>query len=170
MDRRSTSGRGVSNQNANFNNSSSAGNLAALDWALGLRYRLSVPPPLPFRLLTPHSVKLTTILDDQIVGSVFAYDPITSTVSLITSPSPTGPGPHDIRILKVSFLKDVVVTGPAPPGLKFSSAEPKISKVNTGTIVARESVAALEEQKRAQRLGKGVSREGQAIFDALSWT
>jgi len=152
MDRRSTSGRGVSNQNANFNNSSSAGNLAALDWALGLR------------------VKLTTILDDQIVGSVFAYDPITSTVSLITSPSPTGPGPHDIRILKVSFLKDVVVTGPAPPGLKFSSAEPKISKVNTGTIVARESVAALEEQKRAQRLGKGVSREGQAIFDALSWT
>jgi len=62
------------------------------------------------------------------------------------------------------------VTGPAPPGVKFSSAEPKISKINTGTIVARESVAALEEQKRAQRLGKGVSREGQAIFDALSWT
>ena len=37
MDRRTASGRGA--QNANFN----PGNLAALDWALGLRY----PPPPP---------------------------------------------------------------------------------------------------------------------------
>ena len=75
----------------------------------------------------PDSVKLTTVLDDTITGAVYAYDPITSTVTVITSPSPDGPGPHDVRILKVSFLKDVQVVGAAAnPSRGFAAAEPRI--------------------------------------------
>ena len=120
---------------------------------------------------------MTTILDDEITGYVYAYDPITSAVTLITSSSPSsptaatppaGPGPHDVRIIKVSFLKDVAVTGPAPPGLRFSTAEPRIGRIHTGAVVSRESAAAMDELRRQQaRIGKGVSREGQEIFDAL---
>lgn len=124
---------------------------------------------------------MTTILDDEITGYVYAYDPITSAVTLITSssspssptpaPPPSGPGPHDVRIVKVSFLKDVAVTGPAPSGLRFATAEPRIGRIHTGSVVSRESTAAMDELRRQQaRIGKGVSREGQEIFDALCRT
>lgn len=126
-------------------------------------------------------MRLTTILDDEITGYVYAYDPITSAVTLITSspspssptpaPPPSGPGPHDVRIVKVSFLKDVAVTGPAPSGLRFATAEPRIGRIHTGSVVSRESTAAMDELRRQQaRIGKGVSREGQEIFDALCRT
>ncbi|CCX10924.1 anticodon-binding domain-containing protein [Pyronema domesticum] len=141
MDRRPQQNRATNQGNPSFTN-----NLAALDWALGL------------------SVKLTTILDDTITGTVYAYDPITSTVTLITSAT-TGSGPHDIRMIKVSFLKDVAVTGAAPAGVKFSTAEPRIGKVSAASLAA-----ALAEQKRAATLGKGVTKDGQDIFDALHRT
>ena len=106
------------------------------------------------------SVKVTTLLDTTITGTIYAYDPITSSLTLITSTSPNGT--HDVRILKVSFLRDVAVLATAPK-TTFSDATPKISRVNAGRVVA---AAAAREQK----IGKGVSKEGQDIFDALSRT
>jgi len=151
MDRRPTSV--TPSARGPVNNGPGPNPLAALDWALGLR------------------VRLTTILDDHITGTVYAYDAHTSTVSVITSASPTGPGPHDVRIIKVSFLKDVaVVAAAAQPRKGFAGAEPKIGRVGVGAPSGREAVAHAEEQKRLARVGKGVTREGQDIFDALSRT
>ena len=75
-------------------------------------------------------------------------------------------------MIKTSFLKDVVVTAAAPTGKKpgFANAEPKIGYVSAGVVVARERDAARQEHERVQRLGKGVTKEGQEIFDALSRT
>ena len=86
-----------------------------------------------------HRVRLTTIIDDTYEGTIFAYDPITHTVSIAqhcsstassSSPtaSPNGTStppilntsipPVDYRIIKISFLKEVTVLArgtPAPP-------------------------------------------------------
>jgi hypothetical protein len=111
----------------------------------------------------PRSVKVTTILDDTIQGTIYAYDPLTSTVTLLTSSTPANQ--HDIRIVKVSFLKDVCVIGGAGvQGKGFAAAEPRI-----GRVLAHGN-RELEDAKRAARIGKGVTKEGQDIFDALSRT
>lgn len=124
----------------------------------------SPPTHLSYSSLTNiPSVKLTTVLDDTIVGAVYAYDPITSTISVITSPSPTGPGPHDVRILKVSFLKEVQVVGASATATRgFSNAEPRIGRFTRDDK---------KEAKATPRLvGRGVTKEGQEIMDALSRT
>jgi len=124
--------------------------------------------PANSRLLS--SIKVTTILDDTITGQLYSYDPLTSTITLLTTAN-THYGPQDIRILKISFLKDVSVLAPAlNPAKGFSATEPKIGRVNLGAIVAKENEAMREEQRRMMRVGKGVTKEGQDIFDALSRT
>ncbi|KAA8902914.1 anticodon-binding domain-containing protein, partial [Sphaerosporella brunnea] len=124
--------------------------LSALDWALGLR------------------VKVTTILDDTITGTIYAYDPLTSTVTLLTASTPANQ--HDIRIVKISFLKDVSVIGGAPQSKGFSAAEPRIGRVGAAPAGKTEAQLVAEEAKRLARIGKGVTKEGQDIFDALSRT
>ncbi|KAI5777635.1 anticodon-binding domain-containing protein [Geopyxis carbonaria] len=150
----STGGR-TGGGNATQGQYSPAGtSLNTLDWVVGIR------------------IRATTILDETIVGQIYAYDPITCTLTILTGPTPGVAGPQDVRILKVSFLKDVTVIAPAPPGKKpgFSNAEPKIAYLNTSFIASRERDATKDEANRQMRVGKGVTKEGQDIFDALSRT
>jgi len=150
--RRQPSGRGSGGgQNpppGSPNVNAPAANLAALDWVVGVR------------------VRVTTILDDTIVGTIFSYDPLTSTLALQHSA-------QDFRILKVSFLKDVVALSgkkAASSDQPFTNAEPKIGPVNLAAIQARERDVHRQESAGLERRGVGVSKEAQEIFDALSRT
>lgn len=118
---------------------------------------------------------MLTIIDDTYEGTIFSYDPLTSTLAL--TQASTAPA-HDFRILKISFLKDVTVLGGggsgsgAPPRARsttpFASAEPRIGVVALAGLVGREKDVARNESDRVASRGIGVSRDGQDIFDALA--
>jgi len=150
--RQSSGGRGGSiAANPGFSGGA-AGNFATLDWVVGLR------------------VRVHTIIDDTYEGTIFSYDPLTSTLALTQSPTHPSSTAQDFRILKISFLKEVTVLGAAPKrsATPFTSAEPKIGAVNITALQNREKDAGRNEAERIANKGVGVSREGQEIFDALA--
>lgn len=111
-----------------------------------------------------------TIIDDTYEGTIFSYDPLTSTLAL-TQATTHAPPAQDYRILKISFLKDVTVLGssPRPRGsTPFTSAEPRIAPVALAGLAGREKDVARGESERVANKGIGVSKEGQEIFDALA--
>ncbi|EPS37544.1 hypothetical protein H072_8754 [Dactylellina haptotyla CBS 200.50] len=143
--------------------SSGPGNLASLDWVIGTR------------------VKVTTVLDDTIEGLIFSYDTIANCVTLLTGPNAVIPypknAPVNVRILKIPFLKDVVVLAPSKPPQNsstskgpFSAAEPQIRPINLQAMRNREQAALKLEYEKMLGHGVGVSEEGQAIYTALSKT
>ncbi|KAK6340533.1 hypothetical protein TWF696_008859 [Orbilia brochopaga] len=142
---------------------SGPGGLSSIDWVIGTR------------------VKVTTILDDTIEGTIFAYDTIANCVSLLTGPNVTQPLPKNtpvnVRILKIPFLKDVVVLVPPKPPQNattakgpFSAAEPQIRPLSIQAIRSREQAASRAEYEKLMGHGVGVTAEGQDIFNALSKT
>ncbi|KAF3919781.1 hypothetical protein ABW20_dc0108712 [Dactylellina cionopaga] len=143
--------------------SSGPGNLASVDWVIGTR------------------VKVTTILDDTVEGLIFSYDTIANCVSLITGPNAVIPPPKsasvNVRILKIPFLKDVVVTTPSKPPQNastakgpFSAAEPQIRPLSIQAMRNREQATLKTEYEKMLGHGVGVTTEGQDIFAALSKT
>jgi hypothetical protein len=140
--------------------------------AIALQAGFLIPYPLlvlcPSAYFRTFSVRVTTILDDTIVGTIFSYDPLTSTLALQHSV-------QDFRILKVSFLKDVVAlsskkAASQPSDQPFTNAEPRVGPVNLAAIQARERDVHRQESAGLERRGVGVSKEAQEIFDALSRT
>lgn len=148
-----------------------------IDWTLGLK------------------VRITTILDNTIVGTVYAFCHTTNTITLIeqpphpksTSDAPTNgssalksdtPRPN-YRIIKTSFVKEATVISkpkqtqnPAQGAYKetFANAVPQIGKIELSRLTARAEAAVKAELKRRAQIGVGVSAEGQALFDMLSKT
>ncbi|KAF3941609.1 hypothetical protein ABW19_dt0208716 [Dactylella cylindrospora] len=156
---------GARGSNAGFQSPSGPGSLASTDWIIGTR------------------VKVTTILDDVIEGSIFSYDTTANCVTLITGPAaaastpPPKNTPVNIRFLKIPFLKDVVVVAPSKPSQNstnakgpFSVAEPQIKPLSLQSIKNREQATSRAEYEKLMGHGVGVTAEGQEIFNALNKT
>lgn len=132
------------------------------------------------------SIRVVTIIDDTYEGTIYSYDPLTSTLALIQSPAHPPPtpvsenanvaqsySPQDYRILKISFLKEVtVLSAPKQRSVAqpFTNAEPKIGTVDIAAVAAREKDAARAEAERIANKGVDVTKEAQDIYDALSRT
>jgi len=129
------------------------------------------------------SVRLTTTLSNTLEGTLFVADPITNLIAINTAPPPPTPSsnnansaaqPGDYHIIpvnqissfKILFLSD----SSGSKESSFETALPKISNVNLAATKQREEAAVRRLQENERRLGKGVTREGQEIFDALSKT
>ncbi|CAG8701803.1 7858_t:CDS:2, partial [Acaulospora morrowiae] len=106
------------------------------------------------------------------------------------------PPKYDFRILKISFLRDVVQLPNRKPSIDgnsntatnststnststngqntsasvFSTAVPLVGYVQTDRLQSRELQSVKETQSALARIGVGVTQEAQDIFDALSKT
>lgn len=154
-----------------------------IDWTLGLK------------------VKITTLLDNTITGTIYAFCHTTNTITLIEDIVQNEPGRRNLndgspsrslkgsekpptpnyRIIKTSFVKEATVLSkpkktPGHPSATstykdvFAKAEPSIGKVNIAKLVAKADKAVQAELKRRARIGVGVTKEAQALFDLLSKT
>ncbi|BFZ65087.1 hypothetical protein YB2330_006250 [Saitoella coloradoensis] len=121
--------------------------LTNLEWVIGL------------------PMKVTTLLDETTEGTLYAYCPITNTVTLSSSTESTGAA--DYRILKVSFLTNVQVLETPTQNTSFTNAPgPELAPVNLQIIDSR--IHKLVAKKPSAP--PGVGREGVEIFEALSKT
>ena len=75
--------------------------------------------------------------------------------------------PGDYRVMPISRLQSFQIISLASGSANLTTALPKLSEVDMKRLENRceDRVAALKEEERSR--GKGVTREGQAIFDAL---
>ncbi|RIA91836.1 anticodon-binding domain-containing protein [Glomus cerebriforme] len=186
----------INNQNNNSNTVTTTSNNVSnvdnresqqqkgLEWALGL------------------SIRVKTLTEEEYEGQIYAYDPKTNCVvlqtpSMSTTPNSGGSQKYDFRILKISFLKEVVqipnrkssidtnsnfahsttltTNNSSPNGQNtnngvFSTFVPSVGYVPMDRIQAREIQAVKETQAALARIGVGVTQKAQDIFDALSKT
>ncbi|KAH0553230.1 hypothetical protein GP486_006605 [Trichoglossum hirsutum] len=128
-------------------------------------------------------VRLTTTLSNTLEGTLFVADPITNLIAINTAPPPPTPSssnanstiqPGDYHVIPVSQISafKILPFGDASNTKEssFETAFPKIGNVNLIAAKQREEAAVRRLQENERRLGKGVSREAQEIFDALSKT
>ncbi|CEH15242.1 Uncharacterized conserved protein [Ceraceosorus bombacis] len=100
-----------------------------------------------------------------LAGSSPNTNPSTTSTSTISDPSIISAGKNTRSIKSVSLVQTSI--GAAASGASQLSG---LNSVNLAQVENRERVAALDSNKRYNRIGKGVGREGQMVFDALDKT
>jgi ElaB/YqjD/DUF883 family membrane-anchored ribosome-binding protein len=122
--------------------------------------------------LTPEAilgveVKIKTTLGEEFEGEIFSYDTTSNCVILIQS-SHHSLLKRNYRVLKTSFIKEIQYLGKNEnSSVSDLSALPS---VNVQKIRAKEEAALRKIREDVSKIGVGVSKEAQEIFDALSKT
>ncbi|KAF5101568.1 hypothetical protein D0Z00_000843 [Geotrichum galactomycetum] len=157
--------------------STTSSSSSTIDWTLGAR------------------VKVTTLLDHEIIGAIYSFCQTTNTIALIQEPPATSSSPPTLpnyHIIKTSFIKDVTpldnakskrvdaqspplpsaasVAAGTPHRDAFARADPPVGPVQLATIEARARAAVKAERERRAKIGVGVTREAQDLFDLISKT
>ncbi|EDO18582.1 hypothetical protein Kpol_1048p12 [Vanderwaltozyma polyspora DSM 70294] len=109
-------------------------------------------------------VKVTNVLDMVTEGTVYSYNSSNNTITIQTS---LKKGVGSFKIIKCSFIKSVDVIGEKPLNNTFKKQQLKPSFVNLDRVQKSLDNTLVEVTKRDVLVGKGVSKQGQAIFDAL---
>jgi protein LSM12 len=127
----------------------------------------------------PFRVKVTVAPNDTAYeGTIFTACPITNLLVITTdntsNPSLQATRTSEYHVIPVCHLLSLTITGEgervegAVPG--FESALPSISKIDTEALKKREE-AQIKKMKDQEALrGKGVTKEAQEVFDAMSRT
>ncbi|KAK0355593.1 hypothetical protein LTR91_009932 [Friedmanniomyces endolithicus] len=120
-------------------------------------------------------IKVTTTAPDSNTyeGSLYTADPISNLLVLNIRAAATKTAaelasqPGDYRVMPISRLQSFQIVSLASGSANPTTALPKLSEVDMKRLEKRceDRVAVLKEEERSR--GKGVTREGQAIFDAL---
>ena len=141
-------------------------------------------------LIVPHhSIRISTTFNTSFEGTLFTADPVSNLVVLNVAPPPptpasanTPPQPGDYHIIPIARLQSFQLLALAPESaataapdvgggpVGFAHAMPGIQKVDRNAVLAKERTAVDKDVKRENAKGRGVSKEGQDIYDALSRT
>ena len=130
-------------------------------------------------LICAHSIKITCAPHNNVLeGTLFTTCNVTNAIAINTAPAPSAPDappssqPGDYHIIPFAhILSFELVAGAnrlAEPGSGFDAALPSISKVDLAAIRAREEQTIRDMKKKDAQKGKGVTKEAQEIFDAVS--
>lgn len=113
-------------------------------------------------------VRLTTAAphSQTYEGSLYTADPILNIVAINTRSS-SASAVGDYHIVPVSRIQNFQVLSLAPHDGSLTTAQPAIGPIDTKQLKQREETRIRTLREEEQDRGKGVSKEGQAIFDAL---
>ena len=109
-------------------------------------------------------------------GEVFAYDAATQTIVIREAASAgaaQGGGPHppcNLRVLNTKLVKEIVSAQPRPRGALPAHLHSQLPALDLPRALARETAATQEARQQAMRVGVGVTKAAQEIFDSLSKT
>jgi len=110
-------------------------------------------------------VKIKTTLGEDVEGEIFSYDTVTNCV-VLTQQSSHSTLKKTYRILKTSFVKEIQYLGKSPSAVVDLNLPP----VNIQKIRSKEEMVLRGLREEAARIGVGVTKEAQEIFNALSKT
>jgi len=130
-------------------------------------------------MLALHSIKITCAPHNKVLeGTLFTTCNVTNAIAINTAPAPPNPSaplssqPGDYHIIPFAHILSFELIGAAErvadAGPGFDGALPSISKVDIAALKAREEQTIREMKKKDAQKGKGVSKEAQDIFDAIS--
>lgn len=169
----------AANANANSNSTSNDSD-GSLSKAIGARYAYPQVRATGLRLTTFYSIRITYNGQRTVEGTLYTADTQTNLVAVNTSTSTADTNPllpGDFVIIPISSIEsfqllslastattDGPASAPAPP------AVPTLSKADYAALKAREETAIKEMKERDASRGKGVSKEGQEIFDHFKRT
>lgn len=135
----------------------------------------------PTATLILHSIKITCAPNNNVLeGTLFTACNLTNAIAINTAPAPPNPSaplasqPGDYHIIPFAHILSFEIVGSgervaeSAPG--FDGAMPSISKVDIAALQAREEQTIREMKKKDAQKGKGVSKEAQELFDAISRT
>ncbi|KAI9489033.1 anticodon-binding domain-containing protein [Zychaea mexicana] len=124
--------------------------------------------------LVGRRIKIKTASNEEIQGRIYTYDRMTNSIALECSPDNTQHQSRKglpFRIIKISHIKEVLANdeGNSSGGGDGGNYLP-ISYVHVERLDARESSGVKHMRQRVAKMGVGVTKEAQDIFDALSKT
>lgn len=110
-------------------------------------------------------VKVTNLLKETTEGKIYSFNSGNNTITLQTSKK-TQP-PYSFKVIKCSFISSLEVIGEKPAANSFKRQNIKPSFVNIQRVDAALDTALVKAKKEDALRGKGVSPEGQAIFNLI---
>lgn len=130
-------------------------------WAAG-------PPKIPAVLdgdaAIGSTIRMTLVTGEEVSGEVFTSDKAADVIVLKTAGSK--PDQHGLRMISLKAVKDILERTPPPAGYQME----KLPDVLEDRLARREQEAVKAAEVEAERIGQGVTREAQALFDAIAKT
>ncbi|KAK5781718.1 Lsm12p PWA37_004617 [Arxiozyma heterogenica] len=110
-------------------------------------------------------VKVINLLDVITEGKIYSFNSVNNTITLQTSRK--NQSFYDFRIIKCSFIKSLQVIGDKPSTNSFKKQIIKPYMVNLDRIETFLNQEIERSNKNSLLKGKGVTPEGQTIFDMI---
>ncbi|KAI8646962.1 anticodon-binding domain-containing protein [Parasitella parasitica] len=120
------------------------------------------------------AIKFKTASNEEIEGLVYTYDRTTNCIAIDSSPQTPSTSTAaaagrnlSFRIIKISHIKEIISLG---DGISNKKDYLPVNRVQVDRLKVRESEALKGFQSQVSKIGVGVTKEGQDIFNALSKT
>lgn len=126
--------------------------------------------------LTSDSIKITTVAPTtNIEGTIYTACPMTNFLAISSAtPAAAANQPISYNLIPISRIQNfTLVELPAPTPSQsitssFENAQPPIARVDLKALKAREEAAIKKVRQQESFIGKGVTKEGQDLFNAFN--